>query len=278
MTSDSVIVRYGEIFLKSPYVRGAFTARLVSNIREKTKRHDVKVHVGRHRIFLKTYNADAVADEVSSVFGVKSASPSYSTDSDFEMLSKKVIEVCEKLLGANSFAVRARRSSDYIIKSQELERRLGALIVERFGNRVDLTKPDMTVGVEIQGDNAYVFLKTLQCVGGLPYGTQAAVAAHVASRNDALACWMMMRRGCTLAYAGGVEYLEKLNDFATPKMKAYESLDEAVKLGGAHAVVVGETFENIDYTRERSYGVPVFRPLLALDKVGVERLMASSKL
>lgn len=59
-------------------------------------------------------------------------------------------------LAGQSFAVRVRRRSNEG-SSLEIAREVADAIVEATGARVDLKAPDVVIGVELRGDEAYVF-------------------------------------------------------------------------------------------------------------------------
>ncbi len=61
-----------------------------------------------------------------------------------------------------SFAVRVRRRGEHGFKSPELERALGAVLVERYRAPVNLTAPRFLVRVDLFGDRALVGLQLTQ--------------------------------------------------------------------------------------------------------------------
>ena len=111
MVYDIVIVRYGEIGIKSEQVRRKFEHLLMENIRAMLDSRNVKyedVIRERGRIFVKT-NDPAATDAVSNVFGAVSASPAYVTGPTIEEAAKVAVEIGKKVIKDNeSFAVQAR--------------------------------------------------------------------------------------------------------------------------------------------------------------------------
>jgi tRNA uracil 4-sulfurtransferase len=275
---DTAVVRYGEIFLKSPYVRNKFTSLLAECIKDRLKRKGIsaKVKVGRHRLFLSSDSACDAAYEASRVFGVKSSSPAYLTLPDFESISHMALSIFDRGLEGKTFAVRAKRSPDYPIKSQELERLLGAEIASKYANKVNLSRPDVTLGVEASVEGAYLFTERFEGMGGLPYGSQGSVLALVEDRLDATAAFMLARRGCTIAYVGVQKYYHKISDFTYPYMKKYTNIAEAIEKTKPQGIVVGETIEDADHELDKSQNLPVFRPLYALPQSFMEKMEAIS--
>ncbi len=273
MDCDTVIVRYGEIFLKSGYVRRQFTRQLVGNVRHALDSSglEAKILTKRHRIYLKSPEADKAAKRVAEVFGVKSVSPAVEVDSDPRKLAESVVEQFRGLDG--SFAVRVRRSRDYGRSSRELESMLGARIQEEYGNPVDLSNPDVTVGVEVKSDTAYVHTASYDGFGGLPYGTQGPLAAEVNTRRGALAAWMMMRRGCLINLLGPKEYAVKLSYYSNPGVKVYGSLEEALQC--SLGLVSPASVEDVSM---RKKDVPVYHPLIGFDDGEVEDMLSRTRL
>ena len=62
--------------------------------------------------------------------------------------------------------------------------------------KVDLTRPQVELEVEVRGKVAYIYNQRMPAVGGLPPGSQGRVLCPLREREDAVACWMLMRRGC----------------------------------------------------------------------------------
>ncbi|MBD3388436.1 MAG: hypothetical protein GF416_05140 [Candidatus Altiarchaeales archaeon] len=281
MECDSVIVRYAEIFLKSDYVRRSFTERLVSNISHALKSSglEAKTHLKRHRIFLSSDRASDVAVRASKVFGVHSTSPAAEVGSDYGVLAGSVVEFAKPFLeGGGSFAVRVKKpGGGYPMSTMDLERQLGSLIQEEHGNGVDLSSPDALVGVEIHGDAAYLYTRLFDGVGGLPYGSQGLLAAEVRSPRDALAAWMMMRRGCKMLVAGDREYAGRLSYYSNPDVECIGSLDDALA-SGVHGVVSSDNLGSLADRPCSGVSLPVYMPLIGLDDAQIGRLMDLSGL
>lgn len=189
-----LIVRYGEIGLKSKPTRASFEGLLIKNIRAALGNHNVWRGYGR--IYVDSSSRDD-ACKVSRVFGVASTSVAIETGSDLEeILEKATAYAAERILKHNTFAVRARRVGKHSYSSMDLARRLGARIVEATGARVDLTRSDVEIFVEVRDRKAYIFHEIIKGVGGLPLGTQGKGVALISGGIDSpVAAWMMMRRG-----------------------------------------------------------------------------------
>ena len=189
-----IIVRYGEIGLKSKATRASFEGRLIENI--KTALGSDKVWRGYGRIYVDSSSReDAV--KASRVFGVASTSVAVETGSGLEeILEKATAYAAERIRKNDTFAVRARRVGKHSYSSMDIARQLGARIVEATGAKVDLTKPDVEIFVEVRDRKAYIYHEVIKGVGGLPLGTQGKAVALISGGIDSpVAAWMMMSRG-----------------------------------------------------------------------------------
>ena len=99
-----------------------------------------------------------------------------------------------------TFAVRARRADKAFPKrSLDIERELGAVIVQATGLKVNLSQPDLTVHVEIIPGQAFVFGPRHPGYQGLPVGTAGKVMGLFSGGVDSLiAAWLMARRGAAV--------------------------------------------------------------------------------
>jgi thiamine biosynthesis protein ThiI len=188
------LIRYSEIFLKSDYVRKRWERKLLENIR-KIIGVRCKFKVDRGRIWLIT--DERVDERLKKVFGIVSFSPCLYCK--LEDLENFILRFCkERLKSAKTFAVRVKRVGKHDFTSQDMERKLGALILKDFPHlKVDLTSPDKTIYVEIRDKDCYVFDEVVKGVGGIPLGVEGKVVSLLSGGIDSpVATWLMMKRGC----------------------------------------------------------------------------------
>lgn len=202
MEPDTVLVRFGEVALKSDPVRRRFVHKLLSDIEyflEKNKISYDRIRRERGRVFVDTKNSEA-ALIISKVFGVVSTSPAITTDPVLNRIKETALGFSKILKDAKTFAIRARRAGrDYPFTSKDLEREVGDLILKEIPElQVDLDDPERTIYIEVRPDKAYIFSKKIEGVGGLPLGTQGKVVLLVNGRDSLVAGWLTMRRGCSL--------------------------------------------------------------------------------
>ncbi|MBD3260907.1 MAG: hypothetical protein GF334_04395, partial [Candidatus Altiarchaeales archaeon] len=89
-----VLVRWGELFLKSPQVKKHMQLLLSNNIRKKLIRNGVepKLNLTRDRIIIESDNAGEAAAYASEVFGVQSTSPAVKIPADKENVLAETAE------------------------------------------------------------------------------------------------------------------------------------------------------------------------------------------
>ena len=206
MEYNVVLIRYGEITLKSPYVRESMEKMLVNSIAYKLKRHGIdflEIRKIPGRIFIRLDSAEKTvraSEIVSKVFGVVSTSPVIEVSNDLPELRKAVVEYSSKILKeGETFAIRARRVKKYPITSKELEKILGADVLNALKHlklKVNLTAPSKTIYVEVRSRKAYIYHEIMKGVGGLPYGVEGKAIVLISGGIDSpVAAWLIMKRG-----------------------------------------------------------------------------------
>ena len=202
---DSVIIRFsGELWLKKSWTRRQYEKRLVRNLKQTLKHYKVPYSqlVRRHgRFYLKSGSAVDAAHRLARVFGVSSVSPALETSSNLDDLMDKSMFLARLMLErGNTFAVRCKRVGKQGYSSADVRRLLGQRVLEELGEklglRVDLGCPDVTLGVEVRDEEAFVYSEVIEGVGGMPLGTQPKLVGLFSGGVDsAVACWLVMKRG-----------------------------------------------------------------------------------
>ncbi|NIO37710.1 tRNA 4-thiouridine(8) synthase ThiI [Candidatus Bathyarchaeota archaeon] len=207
MKLDSVIVRFGgEIGIKGEWTRRSYERLLSKNIEKFLTHHNTnfeQIVRQRGRIYIKTNKAREAASRVTRVFGVSSASPATVTISDINSMTEQAVGFADAALkDKDSFAIRCRRVGKHPYSSMDVCRKVGKQILAQLKDRnikVDLNDPEFLLGIEIRGDQAYIFVETYRGMDGLPLGSQAKVVCLLSEGMDSpVACWLAMKRGCPI--------------------------------------------------------------------------------
>src|SRR2546427_7797528 len=206
-----LLVGYGEMALKSTYVRGHWEYHLAANVRDMFAANDVEcvVKTERGRLFVYADDEVAALKLLRRVFGIVSISPAKEALAKLETLTTAVVDYARPLLAAGqTFAIRPRRSGQHPYTSQDLARVLGRAVLGAIpGLTVDLDEPDVELNVEVRGPRAYVFHEIASGAGGLPLGSQGTVLAIADDEPGMVATWLVMRRGCRARVSGRDPFL-----------------------------------------------------------------------
>ena len=193
---ELLLVRYGEIFLKGlnrPY----FIRALVRKVRYAVKGLGAEVWVHDGRIFVKGFsNLQECIDRVTRVFGVHSVTPAVEMPKeDFDAVAAQAVLMARELSG--TFKVNARRSDKrYPMDSPMINEEVGYRILQANPNlKVDVHNPDHLINIEIR-DMAYLYVKVIPGVGGMPVGTNGNATLLLSGGIDSpVAGWMIAKRG-----------------------------------------------------------------------------------
>jgi thiamine biosynthesis protein ThiI len=204
-TEKLVMVRYGELFLKSESVKHHFIGMLLRNIGKALSASALAYHyeTPRGRILIYGDHPEKIADTVSRIFGLVDVSICTRTSSRLEDICTEAISLASANLHEGmSFAVRGKRQQKTGPNSQELGTLIGSAIYDHIpGLRVDLDNPDYELFVEIRDFGGLVYDSRIAAPGGLPWGTQGRVLALLSSGIDSpVASWLMMKRGCEITH------------------------------------------------------------------------------
>ena len=214
-----VLVRYGELALKSAPVRREFEHRLRQNILAQFASAGVpcRIRSDHGHVYVEADEGDAAVRLLRRTFGVTSVSRAVEVPTDRDAMRAALSPLAARhLRPGSSFALRARRTGTHPFTSQELARDLGGEVLERYrsiGVRVDLDHPDVELFVEVRGPRTYVYVDRAIGPGGLPLGVAGRVVALVDGRRGALGAYLMMKRGCRcdwVATADGVPLVDRV--------------------------------------------------------------------
>ncbi|MDX9799001.1 MAG: tRNA uracil 4-sulfurtransferase ThiI [Bacteroidales bacterium] len=196
-----VLVRYGEISLKSDQTRKYWNKILVNNMRDCLEKNGIpysSINIVSGRFIVDTDNSSEAAIALKDVFGIKSLSPALRIKQDIELIKKKSLEISSGR--GKKFRVSARRiTKEFPISSNEVNELLGACLKDSLNLEVSLKNYDFELGIEFLEGHAYIFTERIDAFGGLPIGVQGEVICLVSSGFDSpVAAWLLMKRGCKI--------------------------------------------------------------------------------
>ncbi len=201
------ICHYSEIGLKGKN-RNYFIKALKSNMRKVLKRALPESvfrieHVERRFIvfFEDAVEITRVYQNLNDVFGLANFTAVQQTAPEMEAIQATALELlAEKQY--NSFVVRSRRVHKILpINSVEINRRVGAAVVEKYHKKVSLKEPDLTCNIEIFKNKAFVSVDKRKGPGGMPVRTSGRVLVLMSGGFDSpVAAWYALKRGAQCEY------------------------------------------------------------------------------
>lgn len=228
MKFNTILIRYGETFLKKGK-RPFFISVLKHNILRALNDKEFNVHevYGFLSLGRKDGAVFDLSQEIQRVmnhtFGIQSYSPAITLPLEISAIEKAFDGLDDEIFqGVGTFRVSATRSfKTFPINSMELNRRLGAIVIARRGLKVNLTHPDLDLGLLIHQKGAFLFPGTWPGLGGLPVGTSGRAVLLLSGGIDSpVAGLMVMKRGVHIlpvtfqCLASGSQGLKKTKDLA----------------------------------------------------------------
>ncbi len=299
---STLLLRFGELTLKSEGVRKRFTRILRGNIENAFQAEglDCLIRDDFGHLYVDTNDRERAMEILSRIFGLTSVSPAALLPSGrLEELAEAAARYALATLpqGTKTFAVRARRTGSHPYSSQDVARACGAAIQRLAASRgaplaVNLDDPDFEVEVEVRENRAYLYARRIPCAGGLPVGTAGKIvfvlrAAPALADLDGRAAWMLMKRGAFPLYLvagdeasrtpaeGPANALERLARWGPTHKRwvAANPLDKAAieafaARNNASAVAFGARASGgeLDAAATLAEGLATFHPLLALSE------------
>ena len=200
-----VVKYFSEITIKSKPVRRRFVGHLADNLRALLRPIDpgVVVHRAWDKLVVELDGDDPEmrarlvqamrhAPGITYILVVNE----YPLG-EIDQIVERVLPVYGERLAGRSFAVRCRRSGKHDFTSVDVEREVGAGLLQRTAaSGVKLTAPDVTVDLEISNESLYVIGERHRGLGGFPVGSIDPVLSLISGGFDSpVASYLTMKRG-----------------------------------------------------------------------------------
>lgn len=221
------LIRYGEIVLKGNN-RSKFEKKLVDNVKYALREEEVKVTFSQARIYVEPVNPvdmDRIINKLKKVFGIVSISPAVKVKTDWETIKETAVSLMQEENMGKTFKVEARRGDkSFPLQSMEIAKEIGGYVLSKVkGLKVDVTKPDTLLSIEVREDT-YIYIDKIPALGGMPVGTNGRGLLLVSGGIDSpVAGFMLARRGVEI---------DALHFFSPPYtgVKAREKVIELCKI------------------------------------------------
>ncbi|NIG62190.1 MAG: tRNA 4-thiouridine(8) synthase ThiI [Serratia symbiotica] len=287
-----IIKLFPEITIKSQSVRLRFIKILSTNIRNILKQYDETLAVVRHWDHIEVRAKDekqhlVIADALTRIPGIHHIlAVEDRTYTDIHHIFEQTLAAYREQLVGKTFCMRVKRRGKQNFNSQDLERYVGGGLNQHIESaRVNLSCPQVTVNLEIEGNKLMLVKGRSEGIGGYPVGTQEDVLSLISGGFDSgVSSYMLMRRGCRVhfcffnlggtAHEIGVKQVAHYlwNRFAISHKVRFVAID--------FKPVVGEILEKVD---DGQMGVVLKRMMVraasqVAERYGVQALVTGEAL
>ncbi len=198
-----VIVHYSEIALKGRN-RDFFEKKLQDNIKRILRGMYKSVKREHDRILIELkpdMNEKEITSRLKKIFGIEWFAFVHSTDKNMEAIRHTIAGHAGISKSETAKIVAKRSDKRFALTSPQINAELGQFIIEKFGAKIAMHKPQHKIYVNIGAKNAYVYFSRIRGPGGLPVGSSGKVLILFSGGIDsAVAAYMAMKRGCVPYY------------------------------------------------------------------------------
>jgi tRNA uracil 4-sulfurtransferase len=144
---------------------------------------------------------DIITRRLKMAFGIANFTVAWEVEAEFEAIKAGLAELIP-LTNFESFKIDSRRGTkEFPMDSQQLNRELGAYVIDLTQAKVRMENPDTVFHVEIVKKRAFLSFSKIPGAGGLPSGTGGKLLCLLSGGIDSpVAAYQMMRRGCRVLY------------------------------------------------------------------------------
>lgn len=287
-----IIKLFPEITIKSQSVRLRFIKILSTNIRNVLKQYDETLAVVRHWDHIEVRAKDenqrpVIADALTRIPGIhhilEVEDRAYI---DIDHIFEQTLAAYREQLEGKTFCVRVKRRGKQDFNSQDVERYVGGGLNQHIDSaRVNLSRPQVTVNLEIQDDKLMLVKARREGIGGYPVGTQEEVLSLISGGFDSgVSSYMLMRRGCRVHFCffnlGGAAHEIGVKQVAHYLWNRFSSSHKVRFVAIDFEPVVGEILEKVD---DGQMGVVLKRMMVraasqVAERYGVQALVTGEAL
>lgn len=210
LVKQSIIARFSEITLKGGN-RGFFEKQIAKNAALHLKDHGKFSVIKRHARLeiIGEENLEKAVDIIRGLPGVANVSRVRHVPCEMEPLKNHVVSLAEEIMARGDLPANptfrmdvSRKEKRHALTSPQIAAELGSAVLEKFPQlRVDLSKADFSVMVEVWESEALLFEEKIQGPGGLAVGSSGTAICLLSGGIDSpVAAHMMMTRGCPVVF------------------------------------------------------------------------------
>lgn len=259
-----IFLKYGELSTKKAN-KNYFLKTLADNIKKRID--NIEIYYDQGRMFIKVIddNYDKVVEELKNVFGIHKIVEAYRLENnDFAYLENVLTELLAEI-EFKTFKVETKRSNkDYPLDSMEISRKLGGIVLKNFKDcKVDVNNPELVIHVEIRRNEALIYFKEHQGLGGYPVGTLGKGLLMLSGGIDSpVAGYLGIKRGIKLEaiyFESPPHTSEKAKDKVKSLAKVLANYNNDIKL---HVINFTEIQESIYKNIPHEYLITIMRRMM----------------
>lgn len=289
-----IVKLQAEITIKSRPVRKRFTKILESNVKNVLRRVDEQVttRMNWDNIEVNTANNTPenrlkLINTLKSIPGIPLFIEVQQTNfTDLHDIYEKTLAVHAKTIENKSFCVRVKRTGSHDFNSIKVEQYVGGGLNQQVESaRVKLSKPDVTVHLEIKNENLFIVTERHQGMGGFPIATQEDVLSLMSGGFDSgVASYQMIKKGARTHYCffnlGGAAHEVGVKQVSHYLWDKYGASHRVKFFAVDFEPVVAEILENIE---NGQMGVVLKRMMMraaakVAEKMGIQALITGEAL
>ncbi len=172
---EVILCKYGEIILKGAN-RQTFESSLVKELRRRASPFGIfKIYYLQSTLYIEPKNdecdMDGMYETAKKVFGIVAVNRAAVCEKSMEaIIATARAYLPEKLAGKKTFKVDAKRSDKrFPLTSPQICQEIGGVVLSTVrGIKVDVHNPEVTVGVEVRDEYAFIRAGQEAGAGGLP--------------------------------------------------------------------------------------------------------------
>ena len=192
-----IMIKYGELTTKKAN-RKFFINTLNANILKLLNGLDIKIKKDRVRMYIECDKSilDEVVMRLKKVFGLHGIVICHKVDNNIEAIEQMALKLVKEK-DYKSFKIETKRADkDFPIHSQDMNRRIGGLILKNTDLKVDVHNPDCLLHIEIRKEGVFLYTNEIPGIGGYPVGIQGKGLLMLSGGIDSpVAGYLALKRG-----------------------------------------------------------------------------------
>lgn len=265
MKYEHILIRFGELNTKGKNKQD-FINTLFRNVKKALKPFASLEYIKAHdRIYIQLHDEDVedVVSELKQVSGIASFSLVVKCENNPDIILDTALNLINQVEGKTFKVVTTRADKRFPIHSDEMNRMIATVILEKTERRVDIHTPDIKVMVEIRAEGSFIYTEKITGAGGYPLGVGGKALVLLSGGIDSpVASYLMMKRGIKIEaihFASPPYTSEGAKAKVIDLLKVLSHIQGPIKL---HIVPFTKLQEAIFDCGDESYAITLMRRMM----------------